>query len=309
MAPDLQPKAASALEAVRPFRFKIGVTYVLNVVEDLLELSYAWATGLAIDGLLEAKWIYAAPIVIAWSLRAMIGTFRKMYDTRVYTQVYNAVVTETILRQRRAGVLTTGVAARSAMSREFVTFFEKDVPVIATALVGIVGSAAILFYYDLGIGALVSLLFVPVLIINKFYVRRTLMLNTGLNNQLEKEVRFIERIEPAELEHHFEQVRCWRVKLSDAEAFNWGTIELLSILAFISVIARATYLPQIETGDIFAVLSYVWRLMEHLDHVPEVVQQFSRLQDIRKRIEAGASIEAVGAEIEKAHDEVEDAKI
>jgi hypothetical protein len=49
--------------------------------------------------------------------------------------------------------------------------------------------------------------------------------------------------------------------------------------------------------------------MEHLDHVPEVVQQFSRLQDIRKRIEAGASIEAVGAEIEKAHDEVEDAKI
>jgi hypothetical protein len=83
MAPDLQPKAASALEAVRPFRFKIGVTYVLNVVEDLLELSYAWATGLAIDGLLEAKWIYAAPIVIAWSLRAMIGTFRKMYDTRV----------------------------------------------------------------------------------------------------------------------------------------------------------------------------------------------------------------------------------
>lgn len=309
MAPDPQPKSPSALEAVRPFRYRIGVTYGLNIVEDLLELSYPWATGLAIDGLLEAKWIYAAPIVVAWTLRATIGTFRKMYDTRVYTQVYNAVVIDTILRQRRAGILTTGVAARSAMSREFVTFFEKDVPVIATAAVGIVGSAAILFYYDLVIGALVSLLFIPVTVMNKFYIHRTFQLNKGLNNQLEHEVRLIDRIDTDELKHHFEEVRCWRVRISDLEAFNWGTIEILAILTFIAVIARATYLPQIETGDIFAVLTYVWRLMEYLDHVPEIAQQFARLQDIRKRIEAGASIEAVGAEIEKAHEEAEDAKV
>lgn len=309
MAPDPQPQTVSAIEAVRPFRYKISVTYILNIIEDLLELSYPWATGLAIDGLLEAKWINAAPIVLAWTLRAAIGTFRKMYDTRVYTEVYNAVVIETILRQRRAGIQTTGVAARSAMSREFVTFFEKDVPVIGTALIAIIGSAAILFFYDIVIGALVTVLFVPVYLMNRVYSRRSLKLNTGLNNQLEEEVQFIERINPEELKHHFEQIRCWRVKLSDAEAFNWGTIEILLILGFVAVIVRATYLPQIETGDIFAILSYVWRLMEHLDHVPEIVQQLARLQDIRKRIEAGASIEAVGAEIEKAHEDAADVQV
>jgi hypothetical protein len=93
------------------------------------------------------------------------------------------------------------------------------------------------------------------------------------------------------------------MKLSDAEAWNWGIVEILSILVFVAVLARATYLPNTETGDIFAILSYVWRLMENLDHIPEIVQQLSRLIDIRKRIEAGASIEAVGAEIEKAHEE------
>ncbi len=72
---------------------------------------------------------------------------------------------------------------------------------------------------------------------------------------------------------------------------------------FVAVLARSTYLPDTDTGDIFAILSYVWRLMENLDHVPEIVQQLSRHIDIRKRIEAGASIEAVGAEIEKAHEE------
>jgi ABC-type multidrug transport system fused ATPase/permease subunit len=293
----------SALEAVRPFRWRISLTYILTFLEDLLELSYPWATGLAIDGLLAQDYTMMAPIVIAWTFRSAIGLFRQMYDTRLYTDVYNSVVTETILRQRGAGIKATSVAARSAMSREFVTFFEKDVPVVVTSIIGIAGSAIILFYYDLVIGAVTAALFVPVYLVNRGYMRRSLMLNEGLNNQLEHEVQVIDNAKREEVQHHFEQVRCWRVKLSDAEAYNWTFIEVLSIFVFIIVLVRATYLPNTETGDVFAILVYVWRFMENLDNVPQIVQQVTRLQDIAKRIEAGASIEAVGAEIEKSHEE------
>ena len=41
----------------------------------------------------------------------------------------------------------------------------------------------------------------------------------------------------------------------------------------------------------------VWRLMEKLDLMPQIVQQLMRLKDIRRRIEAGASVEAIGEEI------------
>lgn len=296
-------RAASALEAIRPFRYRIALTYILTLVEDLLELSYPWATGLAIDGLLSHDYKMAAPIIIAWVLRSAIGCSRQMYDTRVYTQVYNTIVVDTILRQRGAGIGVAGVAARSSMSREFVTFFEKDVPVIVTALIGIVGSALILFYYDLVIGAVTTLLFGPVYLVNRGYSRRSLRLNEGLNNQLEHEVDIIDRAAPAEVTEHFTKLRTWRIKLSNAEAINWTTIEVLSVLVFVVILVRATYLPDIETGDIFAILSYVWRLMESLDHLPQIVQQFARLQDIRKRIEAGASIDDVGAELEKSHEE------
>ena len=299
--------STSAVEALRPFRWRISLTYALTFVEDLLELSYPWATGLAIDGLLDRNYSMAAPIIVAWVLRSAMGCFRQMYDTRLYTDVYNSIVTDTIVRQRGAGVEATSVAARSAMSRDFVTFFEKEVPVVLTSLIGIVGSAVILFYYDMIIGAVAASLFVPVYIINRGYMRRSLRYNEGLNDQLEREVTVIEKVDPAAIRHHFEQVRCWRVKLSDAEAYNWTTIEVLSILAFVIVLVRATYLPTTETGDIFAILVYVWRLMENLDNIPQIVQQLTRLQDIRKRIEAGASIEAVGAEIERAHEETAEA--
>jgi ABC-type multidrug transport system fused ATPase/permease subunit len=293
----------SALDAIRPFRWKIGLTYVLTLIEDLLELSYPWATGIAINGLIEHDYRLALPIVAAWSARSAIGLFRQMYDTRVYTRVYNTIVEDTILRQRRAGVRATNVAARSAMSRDFVTFFEKDVPVVVAAIIGIFGSVLILFWYDLIIGAVTASLFLPVLIVNRIYVRVTLRLNEGLNTQLEQEVQAIDKAEPEPIRHHFEEVRCWRIRLSDAEAYNWTFIEVLSIFVFVAVLVRATYLPDTDTGDIFAILVYVWRFMENLDHVPQIVQQLTRLHDIRKRIEAGASVEDIGEEIEKTAEE------
>jgi ABC-type multidrug transport system fused ATPase/permease subunit len=298
-----KPAEVSALAAVAPFRARIGLTYALTVAEDLLELSYPWATGLAIDGLIAHDWREAFPIVAAWTARGAIGGFRKMYDTRVYNDVYNAIVVETIHRQRQAGVAVSGVAARSAMAREFVTFFERDVPVLVTSIIGILGSAAMLAWYDLWIAAFACALFLPVALVNRVYAARSGKLNAALNDQLEREVGVIERADPDEVRSHFRSLRRWRVKLSDAEAYNWTSIELLSIFAFIAILARATNLTTTETGDIFAILSYVWRLMENLDNVPQLVQQLSRLVDIRKRIESGESIEAIGAELEKQEQE------
>ena len=300
-------KPASALEQVRPFRWRIALTYALTLIEDLLELSYPWATGLAIDGLIQRDWRAATPLVLAWTLRGAIGCFRKMYDTRIYADVYNAIIIDTIARQRGAGVHASGVAARSAMAREFVGFFERDVPVMATALVGILGSAAMLFWYDLWIAAAVCALFVPVYLVNRVYSARSYALNQGLNTQLEEEVGIIERAEPAEVRDHFSKLRAFRVKLSDAEAFNWTSIEILSIFAFMAILARATFLPTTETGDIYAILTYVWRLMEALDHVPQLVQQVARLLDIRRRIEEGQSIESIGAELERHEREEKEA--
>ena len=293
----LPVKANSAADAIRPFSRRIALTYVLTVIEDLLELSYPWATGLAINGLLAHDYRMVAPIMLAWLLHTAVGSARQMYDTRLYTRVYNAIVIDTVTRQRQAGIEPTTVAARSTMSREFVTFFEKDMPVVINAVVGIVGSAAILFWYDLAIGAAVTLLFVPVAFINRNYMRRSLELNAGLNNQLEHEVRIIEAAEPQAVAHHFSEVRSWRVRLSDADARNWTAIEVLSMLVFLLVLLRVAFMPSPEAGTIFAIFFYVWRLMEKLDLSPQIVQQLMRLKDIRRRIEAGMPVEAIGAEI------------
>jgi hypothetical protein len=247
------PRARSVTETIRPFRWRIAFTYALTVIEDLLELSYPWATGLAINGLLAQDYRMIAPVMIAWVLHTAIGCGRQMYDTRLYTEVYSNIVIDTVLRQRQSGIEPTKVAARAAMSR----------------------------------------------IINRSYMRRSLMLNEGLNNQLEHEVQVIEAAQEGAVTRHFAEMRAWRVKLSDADAFNWTAIEALSILVFLLVLLRVTYMPNADVGTIFAIFVYVWRLMEKLDLMPQIVQQLMRLKDIRRRIEAGASIETIGEQIQR----------
>ncbi|MDB5570647.1 MAG: hypothetical protein JWN93_1830 [Hyphomicrobiales bacterium] len=298
-----QARGTSALDALRRYRWRISFTYGLTLAEDLLELSYPWATGIAINGLLAHNYYLALPIVLAWMARSTIGLIRRMYDTRLYTTVYNELVEETILRQRGHGIPATTVSARSAMSREFVTFFEKDLSILITAIVGVFGSLAMLFVYDTIVGALMLMLLGPVYFVNVVYVRVSYRLNQGLNNQLEEEVQTIDAAKPAGVAEHFRNVRNWRVRLSDAEAFNWAIIEVLSILLFVIVLVRATYRPELGAGEIFAMIVYVWQFMENLDHVPQLLQQLTRLQDIKKRIEAGASVEAIGAEIEKGEEQ------
>jgi hypothetical protein len=68
----------------------------------------------------------------------------------------------------------------------------------------------------------------------------------------------------------------------------------LSILVFLLVLLRVANMPNADVGTIFATFVYVWRLMEKLDMMPQIVQQLMRLKDIRRRIEAGASAQAVG---------------
>jgi hypothetical protein len=78
-----------------------------------------------------------------------------------------------------------------------------------------------------------------------------------------------------------------RVRLSNAEAMSWSLVELFSITAVVLVILRMTSLPNIQAGELYAMLAYVWRVLECLDQAPTLVQRFARLLDIRRRLALG----------------------
>src|ERR1700730_2741791 len=92
------------------------------------------------------------------------------------------------------------------------------------------------------------------------------------------------RRRPCRVFGHYRLLGKWRPCLSDAEATNWGIMELFSIILSAAVIIRVASLPHIEPGTIYAMLAYLWNFLSSLNHVPALVQQLSRLQDIARRM-------------------------
>ncbi len=141
-----------------------------------------------------------------------------------------------------------------------------------------------LFIYDLSIGGYCLALLIPLIIINLFYSRESRYLNCQLNNQLEQEVEVLSDRHPDKIIQHYSFLRQWRIRLSNAEAKNWGTIQLLVMGIAVAVLLRTVRLPRINTGEIYAIISYFFNYLESLDKIPFLVQQFSRLQDINERM-------------------------
>ena len=269
-------------------RWRIALTYAVTLLENLFYLLYPWTIGLAIDGLLAGKgWWSLVPLVAIWGAHIVIGAGRQVYDTWVFARLHARIATATIERQRLAGIETTEIAARSVMSRELVDFFEREVPTLMTAALGLVGGIAMLFWYDRLVGLIVTVWMAPVLVVYAIMGRRAHGLNRVLNDETEREVDLIERNRFVPLASHFRRRGRLRVRLSNAEATSWSLVELFSITAVVLVLLRMTSLPGIQAGELYAMLAYVWRVLECLDQAPTLVQRFARLLDIRRRLDVG----------------------
>jgi hypothetical protein len=172
------------------------------------------------------------------------------------------------------------------MSRAFVDFFERDVPVMVQASFSVVGALALLAAYDGAVALLCLVLLVPGYALNAVYSRKALLYSGRLHDELEREVGVVTDARPAEVRGHYDRVGRWRVKLSDWEAINFGLLEVFVLALLAAVLVRACGTGA-APGDILAVFRYVLMFVIGLDAVPQVVQQVSRLRDIGRRLRAG----------------------
>lgn len=263
---------------------RLGTTYALTALENIFDLLFPAAIGLAIDGLLAGRPERLAPMAALWATHLGVGLSRHIYDTKVFADIYTGLATETVGRQREAGVGHSQLAGRVALSREIVSFFEVEVPAAATATIRFVGAVAMLFFYDLIIGAFALMAAVPVALACRWFARRAYRLNAGLNDRLEREVEIVTGRPLPLVRRHFERLRFWRVAISNAEAATWGIVELAVIALTAAVLLRLTSTEGVTAGAIYAVLAYVWSFHEAVNDLPNVVQNVARVRDIGERV-------------------------
>ena len=266
------------------YRPQILFTYLLFVVENLLLLAQPLVIGIAINDLFASSYRGLLLFLGQHSLHLAIGTTRQMYDTRVFTRIYTEVAGGLVLQQRRSGVATSSVVARSTLSREFVDFFERHVPIVMKSLFSIVGALLLLAWYDWLLVPICLGLLIPAAILNHRYGGQALFHSGQLHDQFEREVHIIGEGTNSQVRHHFSTLARCRVDLSDCEAINFALMELFVMGVIALSLVHYCLNATIQAGDVFAVFRYVLMFVVGLDSIPTIVGQLSRLRDIGTRM-------------------------
>ena len=265
-------------------RLRILATYTLFTIENLLRLAQPFALGWAINDLLTGQMLGVGVLVGQHVLHLVVGLVRQVYDTRTFSAIYSDLATRMIVAQRASGVDVSRVTARASLSREFVEFFERSIPMLMKVGFSVAGSVLMLAWYDWLIVTCCLGLLIPAALLSQHYSRLTRRLSRGLHDELEKEVDVIHSQNEIDVRNHFDEVARWRIKLSNAEAINFGLMECFILGAIVAVLFRACHLPTVQAGDIFAVFRYLMLLLMGLDGLPRLIQQVSRLRDISSRL-------------------------
>ena len=273
------------LEIARVHRGRLCTAYGLTASGMIAALLYPLATGFAINGVLAGKYEAVLWLVGCHAAQLMLTVASKRYDTRVFTRVYGALAASVVARSRVDGLEPARVAARVALSREYTVFLEEDVPRVLYAFIALTVSLSALAFLEPLLALACLALGVPLLLVGGWLGRRSGVLNKGLNNRLEDEVKLLSNGNENRVRRHFEALAGWRIKLSDAESTAFGLMELLVILLFVAALWQVgTDQEKPQAGDVFAMFSYLWRFVESLDQAPILIQKSAKLRDLDRRL-------------------------
>ncbi|MBC7586977.1 MAG: hypothetical protein H7178_01355 [Chitinophagaceae bacterium] len=267
-------------------RLQLMLTYILFSMEMIGALLTPYFLGEAINGLIYEHYhglIILCTVRVFWMI---IGVVRQRYDTRTYTAIYTSLVTK-FLSKKYALADVSKLSAHSTLAREFIDFLEHDLVYVIEAMYNIFGSLILLCFYDVRVVGICMAILIPVLGVSYFYGKKMKVLNRMKNDELEHQVDIITSGNILAIRRHYEKLKHWQIKISDKQAWNFGIMEILSIvvIAISLIITETTANAVLDAGSVIGIYFYIKNFVTGLDTIPYAVEKFASLSDITRRME------------------------
>lgn len=274
----------SLVTIARANPWKLVGTFSLVAIENVLLVVYPLFAGFSINAIVEGKWLHASSYALIVLLFWLIGALRRAIDTRTFTHIYASLAVPVIMSLRQQNEVQSTIVARVALAREFVDFFEKHLPSLATSLISIIGASVMLTVIEPWVGiATMGVLFLFGLLLPSFS-RKNQALHARLNDRLEHEVKIVTHARPARLDRHYRALAWIRTRISDREAMAFLIVGASASLLFLLAIFILASTPNVSAGHVYSVMTYLWGFVISLDDGPGLADQFARLRDIGKRV-------------------------
>ena len=271
------------LHVLGPRRGSVILVYALLLGDNLVSIALPASIGYGLDGVLRQDYLPLALMAAVWLVAATLSGLRQSLDTRVFTSLSSNFAASVAAEQSAEGRSLSMVSARSNLSREVISFFGQDLPMMVRGGVSALGALAILFFYDLAVAGICAVALIPTLYANLHLFGRARRVHNRLNNRLEREIVALAANDDRLIRRHYLALSRRRIQLSDREALTSFVMRITALVAMTAVMLDASR-RDASPGDIFATISYALIFFNNLSDAPLFVGGISRLRDILARL-------------------------
>ena len=265
----------------KQYKHQLSWIYVFMILTELSILSTPFLLGKSIDGLMNNNWHWMVLLGISYFLSNLFNYKRMVYDTKVYTNIYNNIALKFL---KKDNVDLSTKIARTDMAHEIVHVLEGYVHYYIATIVTIIGSLIFIFSENWQVGVLIS--FAIVFITSAVFILYK-KIKQGINisnNHYEKKAKSIEG-GYASSESFFNRRRKIEICQSTIQGKNWFLVNSIKyVFLILSIILLITTTKDITIGSVITVYSYVNNFLIALLSAPVAIEMVLRISDVLKRL-------------------------
>lgn len=228
-----------------------------------------------------------------FALNSGVGSIRRAFDDRIYLGVYEDMATIVATRTHAAGHPATIVAGRTELSREFISFFQYRIPEIIEQFIDIGGAIIALTFFDWRIALTCLAITLPLLQITRWYNERILVLQKELHDKRERAFEVYGTGDAETVRSYVRDMAKPQIAISRWGALNFGIVRTSLLAIFLVVLYIATDVDEFSTGDIYAIVAYLWTFVTSSEYIPELMESWTSLKEISRRIRTGTIEEEI----------------
>jgi ABC-type multidrug transport system fused ATPase/permease subunit len=275
-------------------RFRRGITLAVGlvVIEQLAWIVEPTVFGNVIDafidkGLAPTDATFLIPFVIwivVFLVNSIVGAVRRSVDQRIYLTMFTEIATDVARLGQERNHPVSRIAARAELSREYIAFFQYRLPELLEQFIAIGGAITALYFFDWRIAMTCTVIAIPLGAMTRFSNRRILRFQTSVHDQQERAYDVFARRDIEQVRSYYSQLAAPQLRIANWGALNFGIVRIALLAIFVAVLYIAIDLDDFTTGNIYAIVAYLWTFVTSSEYVPELMQSWTSLKDISRRV-------------------------
>ena len=257
---------------LKKHKWKIARIYTYVFVAQLLFLVEPYLLGKAIDHSLKGDHHYLIFLLGVFLLENYFMYRRMVYDTKVYTDIYNEIVLDYLEKDKTSDISTK--MARTDIAFSLINFLECDLHYILMSIMTLIGSLYFIFIENSLTGFAVILCVVPIIFIVKILYKK-IAKATIFNTE-----------DISVIETFYKRRKRVVVASSTLQGQNWASLNSVkSAFLVLAVIVFTTFGKDVSQGSMVAMYAYINQFLISLLSIPVSMEVYSRIKDALHRID------------------------